>query len=78
MKTQLSLEVQPFEFPYYVKVSAPSVPGGDPSPFAVKLSEVDARTLGALCDDFRRSVFEKAGKQEPPREGCAQCGKALA
>ena len=30
------------------------------------LAELDAETLERLCDDFTKSVFEKAGKRRPP------------
>ena len=29
------------------------------------LSDLDVETLSELCDDFRRKIFEKAGKGDP-------------
>jgi hypothetical protein len=29
------------------------------------LAQVDAATLAELCDEFRREIFEKAGKPDP-------------
>jgi hypothetical protein len=31
------------------------------------LSEVDAETLAAMCEEFREAVFAKAGKKDPVR-----------
>lgn len=59
--------LRPFVTPNFVTAEAPARPrqdGWTAAP-AIPLSELDADTLAQMCDDFRRSVFEKAGKQDP-------------
>ena len=63
----LMVELQPFNVPNYVIQQMP--PGkredGWKEAPKYKLSEVSEVTLSKLCDDFRRAVFEKAGKLDP-------------
>lgn len=65
-----TVNLQPFRVPNFVIQDAPARPrqeGFTESP-KYALSELEPETLAELCDDFRRSVFEKAGKDDPSRE----------
>jgi hypothetical protein len=64
-----NVELQPFTVPNYVRQSMPPVKrqdGWHEAPIH-PLGDLDAETLAQLCDDFRRAVFEKAGKADPSR-----------
>jgi len=39
------------------------------------LSQVDANTLSLLCDQFRKDLFYKAGKDDPRLIPCPPCGE---
>lgn len=69
MKATIEIELQPFSVPNYVlTVDKPRAreQAWETPKFA--LSELSPETLYRMCDDFRRTVFEKAGKSPPPRE----------
>lgn len=66
MKAMIEIELQPFTVPNFV-IRKPRT-GGDSESFSYGLDELDPNTLDRLCSDFRREVFKKAGKNEPPRE----------
>ena len=71
MKTKVEVELKPFDVPDYVhNVNTDEA-------FVVKssdlvtektfaLGELDSHVLMKMCDDFRDSVFAKAGKRKPP------------
>jgi hypothetical protein len=63
------VELRPFTVPNYVIQVTPARPRQEGFVEAPKyaLTELDADTLAQLCDDFRKSVFEKAGKPDPSR-----------
>jgi hypothetical protein len=66
---RMSVELRPFTVPNYVTQVTPARPrqeGFAESP-KYALAEIDAETLARLCDEFRRAVFEKAGKADPSR-----------
>lgn len=63
----IDVELRPFIVPNYVSAMAkprPREQGVVESP-SYALSELDEKTLSALCDEFRATVFEKAGKDDP-------------
>lgn len=61
------IELQPFSVPNFVSVKA--APGRREDGLAeapkYKLADLEPETLDALCVEFRREVFEKAGKPDP-------------
>lgn len=82
MKTEITIEIQPFPVPCYVdELRAPTIPG--PAPASVyhgiepseyqpshrtfALRELTADDLAKLCSDFTDAVFKAAGKQQPTR-----------
>lgn len=69
MKAKIEIELQPFSVPNFVLTVQQPRPKQDGIQETPKypLSELDAETLGKLCDEFRDAVFEKAGKQQPPK-----------
>lgn len=71
MKATLQVELQPFQTPNFVR--AVSKPGlkqdGTQELPCYPLSDLDSLTLDKLCDKFRAEVFQKAGKEQPPRQG---------
>jgi len=63
MKTNIAFEVTEFQVPNFVRTRlAPN----DADDVAIPLSALDSDTLDSLCEAFRREVFKKAGKQQPP------------
>lgn len=71
MRATLEIELQPFRTPNFAL--AKEMPGKRQEGFTetpkYPLSDLDPYTLDRLCRDFRKEVFKKAGKSEPP----AQC-----
>jgi hypothetical protein len=69
MKVEMELDLLPFKTPNYVLVK--QEPGKREDGFKegpkFHLKDIDSFTLEKLCDDFRREVFKKAGKQRPPQ-----------
>jgi len=65
---RISLKLKPFQTPNFVIVEMPPRPRqeGMQEALSFPLSEVDAETLYRMCDDFRREVFRKAGRDLPP------------
>ena len=72
MKAKLNMELQPFTTPNFVRLA---VEAGDASKegYPVAIKDLDAETLEALCDQFRKELFAKAGKRDPDldRPTCA-------
>lgn len=66
MKVQIELDIAPFTVPNFVRRKT-SVSGEDET--GIPLSDLDPTALSTLCDEFRREVFKKAGKQQPPQKG---------
>lgn len=65
----MKIELVPWQTPNFVTMKVPPRPreeGFQQAP-TFPLSEVDAETLAQMCDDFRASVFEKAGKVDPAK-----------
>lgn len=67
MKITVDVELQPFEVPVYVNVVEPPKlkQAGFSKLRQIPLSELDAKTLHYLCEEFRCSVFRVAGKEFP-------------
>lgn len=67
MKAVIEIELQPFTVPNFVlpveKVGKRE--DGFKESRSFPLSEIDAITLSAMCYEFRREVFRKAGKDQP-------------
>lgn len=74
----ISFKIKPFQVPNFAIVEVPknqqetvfrdndrsfNAAGG--STISIPLSEVNDQSLSDLCDEFRKSVFEKAGKKDP-------------
>ena len=68
MKTSIEIKLKPFKTPNYALVDEDAKPREEGFSEGRKfhLSELDACTLSRMCNDFRKEVFKKAGKQEPP------------
>jgi len=65
VKSKIEVELKPFNIPNYA-IMERHEPGDDERSFP--LSMIDANTLDRMCDAFRDAVFNKAGKQQPPRD----------
>lgn len=68
MKTNIAVEVRPFEVPGFVAVG---IAGDTKEASALPLSVLDSNDLDRLCRQFRNAVFEKAGKEQPPEQARA-------
>ena len=55
MEINLKLDIEPFPVPHSVYSNMGNIP----------ISSLSSEEIGQLCDDFRKSVFEKAGKEKP-------------
>ena len=75
MKTEIQIEIQPFPVPGHVdeaKAFAAVYQEKDPCDYqpafrTFALCELSADDMRKLCDDFTKSVFKAAGKNQPPR-----------
>ena len=72
MKATIEVKLKPFQVPNLVLTEAEPKPRQEGMTEAPKyaLSELDSETLEALCEQFTKAVFEKAGKRRPP-QNCA-------
>lgn len=62
-----TIELQPFTVPNFARQVQPAgrrEDGWIETP-AIPIAELSAETLEAMCSEFRRAVFEKAGKMPP-------------
>ena len=57
MKAAFIVELKPFSVPNYAVTT--DIQNGFPR--SIPLRALDKRTLERMCDEFRKSVFEKAG-----------------
>ncbi len=60
-KTMVSVTLCPWLVPNFVRVEN----HGQALDVSVPLREVDAEALSQMCDDFRASIFSRAGKADP-------------
>jgi hypothetical protein len=67
----MKIELNPWMVPNFVTAKMPPRPRQEGFQEGPKwaLSEVDADTLAAQCDQFRAEVFRKAGKPDPANAG---------
>jgi hypothetical protein len=77
VKASIEVELQPFTTPNFVLTVQPprlKQEGFVETP-KLSLSDLDSLTLSRMCDEFRREVFKKAGKEEPPQQAprCSKC-----
>jgi hypothetical protein len=80
MAVKIMIDLAPFSVPESVQLCIPDQPQDNgPTPGLTELfdftsrpklalSEIDADSLAELCDQFRRAIFEKAGKADPKLE----------
>jgi hypothetical protein len=80
MTVKIMIDLAPFSVPESVQLCIPDQPQDNgPTPGLTELfdftsrpklalSEIDADSLAELCDQFRRAIFEKAGKADPKLE----------
>jgi len=63
----MNLQLKPFQAPNFVIPILPPVARQQGISFesGFPLSEVDAEELSKMCDDFRETIFKKAGKKDP-------------
>ncbi len=66
----LQVNIKPFAIPQSVSVDLPGRPPGHRrgehfDARTVPLTSLAPETLSALCDEFRKSVFEVAKQQDP-------------
>lgn len=69
MQVKIELDLVPFNIPNYILVKGKPCKREDGFKEAIKfhLSELDSLTLDKLCEEFRKEVFKKAGKEQPPK-----------
>lgn len=70
MEVKMEVDLLPFKIPNYVLEK--QKPGKREDGFKdgrkFHLSELDPLTLSKLCNEFRREIFKKAGKEQPARQ----------
>lgn len=64
MKATLDVELEPFTVPNFVRIRHPDPKAEDI--ITVPIGTVDSLTLDRMCNEFRDSVFKKAGRTPPP------------
>lgn len=62
MKAKIEVELRPWMTPNFACSVAPE---NTVEAASIPLKDLDAATLGRLCDEFRVDVFKKAGKPDP-------------
>jgi hypothetical protein len=70
MSIKMNIDIVPWMTPNFVSVKMPSRPRQEGFNEGIRyaLNELDEQTLSELCDNFRKEVFEKAGKKDPKKE----------
>lgn len=71
MKVEIEVELKPFRVPDFAQIDSSqklNQEGFTPMEY-YPLSELTAEALESMCEEFTKSVFEKAGKSMPPKEG---------
>jgi len=69
VEVNVKMKLKPFQVPSFVLTEPevrPRQEGFQEVP-KFRLSDLDSSTLDKLCEEFRNSVFKKAGKQQPPQ-----------
>ena len=64
---EMKVRLQPFQTPNYVISESKQGLRQDGIVESPKwhIKEVDEKTLSEMCDQFRKDIFEKAGKRDP-------------
>lgn len=64
---EIKVRLLPIRVPNYIIHEAQPRPQGEgfKENDKSKLEDLNPDTLAELCDDFRKSIFEKAGKTDP-------------
>lgn len=78
MKATLKVTLKPFTVPNFVIIETPPGRRQDGVDFEspkVALNDLEPEDLDRLCEEFRRAVFDKAGKCQPPTPAivCPKC-----
>lgn len=68
IKVTTEIELQPFGVPNYGVEVGCSIPFKF-SPQSIDLKDIPADLLAKMCDDWRASVFKRAGKIDPGTSG---------
>lgn len=70
MQAKILVSLNPFPVPEYVTLAPkPKAPSQPPAPviyYPIALEDLDGETLHRLCEEFRDTVFFRAGKPQPP------------
>ena len=63
----MEMNLQPIPVPDFIYVTMPPRTRQEGIIEAPKfaLREIEPKVLSALCDEFRRTLFEKAGQEDP-------------
>lgn len=71
MKVSVSIELEPFKTPNFVRAKADPerLKSGLTGEECYPLSSLDPNTLERMCSDFADEVFKKAKKERPPMPG---------
>ena len=82
MKATIKVTLKPFTVPNFVLLDVPPKrrdEGFDPEGSKVALADLEPEDLDALCNEFRNTVFNKAGKGQPPTYApiCFKCGNPI-
>lgn len=75
MKTKIEIELNPFGTPSRVKASGREYSSHEAPWF--DLDQIDAETLGKMCDEFRLNIFKLARKSDPQRIQPPTCGEPV-
>ena len=70
MEVSIKIKLKPFQVPSFVLTEKEGLKqDGIQEVPKFRLSDLDSHTLDKLCEEFRDSVFKKAGKEQPPQAG---------
>ena len=74
MKVSIEIELKPFTVPNFVLAAQKPDPRGNgiKGQSAFALEDIDQITLYRMCEEFRKNVFAKAGKEMPPEIGATK------
>lgn len=61
----IKIKLSPFSVPNYVLIEGPSTNDSGIQVPTYALNQLSEEALAELCDEFRASVFKKAGKKDP-------------
>jgi hypothetical protein len=61
----MKLKLKPFSTPNYVIAEKSERKGDYQTAPVFPLREIEANELAEMCDEYRKSIFRKAGKNDP-------------